>query len=509
MPALGVLMLSTSGFAQSEPKRSGLILCEGGVFDGYTLLSPLRSTTTYLIDMRGTVVHKWKGDYVAGHAVYLLENGHLLKSARGPKDWGFHGGGLGGLIREFDWDGKLVWEFDYCDRGYCQHHDIEPLSNGNILILAWERKTAAEAIAAGRDPELLAGGELWPDHVIEVQPDDKRGGKIVWEWRVWDHLIQDFDKTKANYGVVEDHPELIDINFTRSTRGTVQMPPDELRRLRSLGYIGGSSQPRPGAGIADWNHTNSVAYNAELDQIILSVLAFDEVWIIDHSTTTEQAAGHVGGKCGKGGDLLYRWGNPLAYRAGRAAEQQLFAQHDARWISTESTGVGHILVLNNGRGRPGEEYTSVDEFVPPQRKNGTYVLDAGGAYGPAKPSWSYTSPSKTDFYSGRLSGAERLPNGNTLICSGEQARLFEINPGGTVVWEYVSPFGGKTGKGGPRQPRSQSPGNGDEPNALFRATRIAPDYPGLQGRDLPGMNTTPDPRGAKGAGAAASESRPK
>ena len=79
-------------------------------------------------------------------------------------------------------------------------------------------------------------------------------------------------------------------------------------------------------------HTNAVAYNAELDQIMLSIHAFSEVWIIDHGTTTEEAASHSGGKRGKGGDLLYRWGNPRAYRTGTNVDQRLFAQHNAHWI---------------------------------------------------------------------------------------------------------------------------------------------------------------------------------
>ena len=244
-----------------------------------------------------------------------------------------------------------------------------------------------------------------------------------------------------------------------------------------------------------------------------------------------------------------RWGNPQAYRAGSAADQQLFAQHDARWVPAGSPGAGHILVFNNGRGRPGEEFTSIDELIPPLNKNGTYTLDAGGAYDPVKPYWSYTSPSKTNFYAGHISGAERLPNGNTLICSGEKGRLFEITPGGEVVWEYVSPFGGEIGPPGPppgrrqaRGPHSRPPGpdgrrasrphrgeahgippagpprpgglgrgrggplgGRDEANAMFRVTRLPPNHPGLRGRDLlsadvardrrvpdAGRDTTPD-----------------
>ena len=97
------------------------------------------------------------------------------------------------------------------------------------------------------------------------------------------------------------HPELIDLNFR-------------------LSQVSGSAYEPS----SDWMHSNGIDYNPELDQIVLSARNFSEVWIIDHSTTTAEAAGHGGGKSGKGGDLLYRWGNPRAWRTGTRDDQQLF-----------------------------------------------------------------------------------------------------------------------------------------------------------------------------------------
>ena len=108
-----------------------------------------------------------------------------------------------------------------------------------------------------------------------------------------DHLIQDFDASKANYGEVAEHPELIDLNFRLSETTNYRDP-------------------------SDWIHSNGIDYNPELDQIVLSPSNFSEVWIIDHSTTRTEAAGSNGGNSGKGGDLLYRWGNPRAYRPERS-----------------------------------------------------------------------------------------------------------------------------------------------------------------------------------------------
>jgi hypothetical protein len=58
--------------------------------------------------------------------------------------------------------------------------------------------------------------------------------------------------------------------------------------------------------------------------------------------------------------------------------------------------------------------------------------------------WSYSAPKKTDFYSSFISGTQRLPNGNTLICSGANGTIFEVTPEKAIVWKYVNPV--KDGK---------------------------------------------------------------
>jgi hypothetical protein len=442
---------------QPEPGQAdrtvGLILNDERAFDGYTLLAPKHYTMTYLIDNDGRVVRSWESSYEPGQSAYLLENGHLLRACF-VKEVRLTGGGEGGRIEEYDWDGNLVWEFDYSTDDYVSHHDIEPLPNGNVLVLAVEKKSYQEVIAAGFNPSLLHAdvehnGYLLPDYIIEVEPTLPAGGNIVWEWHVWDHLIQDHDPTKDNYGVVADHPELADANGS-----------------------GGAIRPF-------WNHMNSIDYNEQLDQIILSVRGNSEVWVIDHSTTTAEAAAHSGGNSGQGGDLLYRWGNPATYRAGDASDQMLFDQHDAQWIEPRYPGAGNILIFNNGLGRG---YSSVDEIEPPVDENGHYSRVAGAAYGPEAPVWTYQADSPADLYSEAISGAQRLPNSNTLICDGVHGVLIEVTRNGEVVWKYVNPVVNT----GPLT-QGDRPGvdhRGHSWNAVFKVQRYAPDYPGLASRDL-------------------------
>jgi len=242
----------------------------------------------------------------------------------------FNAGGSGGRVKRTSWSGETIWTYDYSNHFHCQHYDCEPLPNGNVLLLAWELKNQSESSAAGgRD-----SGDVWMDHVVEVKPSGSSGGEIVWEWHMWDHLIQDKDQNKDNYGVVADHPELVDINHIDSTM-----------------TMGGSS--------ADWLRTNAVSYNPEFDQILISVVDLSEVWIIDHSTTKEEAASHSGGKRGKGGNLLYRFGNPPAYKSGTSSDRIFFLQHDPHRIPKGLPETGNILVFNNGTQSRG---SSVDEF---------------------------------------------------------------------------------------------------------------------------------------------------
>jgi hypothetical protein len=400
--------------------------------DGYTLFAPMQSNITYLINNSEEVVHTWGSTYRPGFSAYLLENGNLLRTASVETSPNFTAGfGAGGYVQEINGNGTIVWEFEYSNGQHLLHHDIEALPNNNVLMIAWEYKTVEEAIAAGRNPNFLSQGKLWPDHIIEVEPTGATGGNIIWEWHVWDHLIQDYDSNKENYGVVANHPELVDINFAR-----------------------GRISP-------DLNHINSIDYNEQFDQILLSVNTYAEIWVIDHSTTTEEAAGHTGGNSGKGGDILYRWGNPQAYRAGDEGDQKFFKQHDARWIKSDLSGSGNILVFNNGRNRPDGAYSSVDEIVPPVDANGSYSLISGSAYGPEEQIWIYKAENPTDFYSSGISGAQRLPNGNTLICNGQSGIFFEVTAEKEIVWEYLNVF--------PEAGR----------NNVFKICRYGWDFPGL------------------------------
>jgi len=282
---------------------------------------------------------------------------------------------------------------------------------------------------------------LQPDCLVEIRPTGPKTGEIVWEWRSWDHLIQDRDRTKPNYGKVADHPERIDLNYLeREDDPAAQPVPVKTDATKGPAKDAPKKEEKRAPIDPDWMHVNAVAYNVDLDQVALSSPKFSEIWIIDHGTTTEEARGHTGGRWGKGGDLLYRWGNPKAYRNGTRLDQRLFFQHNIQWIPKGLCGEGHLLVFNNGSGRQPDEYSSVDELEPPIDKAGAYIRREHAPFGPDAALWNYTAPNKSEFFSWFISGAQRLPNGNTLINSGAQGVVFEVTPDKEIVWKFINPF---------------------------------------------------------------------
>jgi hypothetical protein len=349
------LLANTVGLILNNPAEA---------YGGYTLFAPSTSTTTYLIDQQGNEVHRWASDATPMTA-QLMPDGTLYRAERvnTAKLWA---PGQSGKIKRLDWDGNVLWSYTLANPNAMMHHDFEVLPNGNVLLIAWERKTYDQAVAAGRDPNdvPLAPGtnvrELWPDMVIEVKPNappvgggPAEGGQIVWSWHLWDHLVQDRYPNRANYGSVSGNPQRVDINYYLTGDGMGGVP-------------------------ADWTHFNSIHYNAVLDQIVVSSREFSEFWIIDHSTSTAEAASKTGGRAGRGGDLLYRYGNPAAYKSGSASDQRLFYQHDAQWIDAGLPGAGNILVFNNGwNPDPAKaSSSSVIELTLPPAAQQWYLNDA-------------------------------------------------------------------------------------------------------------------------------------
>ena len=339
-----LLTLSMYSFKSYSQQTIGLFTNTPESFDGYTLFGPQYSKETFLINNCGEKVHSWTSQYLPGLSSYLLEDGTLLRAGRQTG----MGGGIG-IVELIDWNSNVIWSHSVSTTHGRQHHDIELLPNGNILLIVWDNKSKAEVIQAG---SATRNESINSEQIIEIQPDLVNGGAtVVWEWKAWDHLIQETDSNKNDYGIVGDHPEKIDINFLNHNS-------------------------------TDWLHINGIDYNEEFDQLILSVHNFSEFWIIDHSTSPSESASSSGGTFGKGGDILYRWGNPQAYNQGTSADQKLFLQHHTHWIPLNYPDEGKIILFNNQAGTlENENYSTVNIVDLPVDENGFYTYN-GDAYGP-------------------------------------------------------------------------------------------------------------------------------
>lgn len=437
-------------FTLAQETTVGLISYDiSQAYQGYTLIYPHNQSSVFLLDNCGEIVHEWVDDdtFRPGNSAYLLEDGTLARAKRNADismDAIWAGGG-GEIIELVSWDNEILWSYTLNNEEERLHHDFSVMPNGNFLVIAWERITNEEAIAAGRDSMLLNQIDLWPDFVREINPSND---EIVWEWRSWDHLIQDFDSTKANYGNVAEEFRKIDVNF--DTRD----------------------------GASDWMHINALDYNPMLDQIMLSVPYFNEIWIIDHSTTTEQAMTDRGGRSNHGGDLLYRLGNPETYRRSDIGEQILFGQHDAHWANSflpeNHPDFGKLVCFNNNN--PGG-YSSIEIFESEWNMYTSDYETFDNSFPPYEFTNTITHPDTFALSSSGLSSAQILPNGNLLACSGRFGYIVEMTPNQEIVWEYIVP---RMGTMEVEQGTVLSINN----NLTFRAFKYPEDYSAFDGKDL-------------------------
>ncbi len=367
------------------------------IHDNYVFAIENGGTKSYLLNKAGEKVYEWEFDINLGNDVELMPDGKLLGMFKSENPQ-ITAGGFGGIVRIYGFEGSLLWEYEYNTFDYIAHHDVELLDNGNVLIMVWERIDVTTAQNNGIETTV----DIIPEKLIEVNISTN---EIVWEWRAWDHIVQESDPGKPNYGVVADNPHLINLNYT-------------------AGDVG------------DITHANGIDVDEVNDLIYLSVNFFDEVWVIDHSTTTAEAASSSGGNYGKGGDLVYRFGNPRAYN--NMEGNVLFDRnHFPNLLENGEPGSGNLLIYVNGNS---VSQSTVYELDLPD----TFNLQPNTNNEPTA-IWSFVHP---DLYHGRLSGATRLSNGNTLICEGDYG-YWEVTPNNEVAWKYngASATGGNFWRG--------------------------------------------------------------
>jgi len=358
------------------------------VIDSYILVNDANSNRAFLIDKNANLLFEWPLGNNIGNDVFLLPDNRLLAILEADTPL-ITFGGKGGKIQFIQKDGTIDWNFDYSTEDYITHHDVELLPNGNVIALVWERMPIQEAIVNGS----VHNRDLYTEAIIEIDP---KTDQIVWEWHSWDHLVQDYDDTRENFGIISDNPQLINFNYTQQQED------------------------------GDIMHSNGIAYDEVNDLIFMSVNFFHEVWVIDHSTNTMEATSSTGGNYEKGGDLVYRFGNPTAYN-NSMGDRLFYNNHFPNLIDTEVSGQKNMLIFVNNMNNTEQsvvyelQFPNIFELLPNTNNEPEIV-------------WSFTDP---ELYSPKVSGAVTLPNGNRLITEGDFG-FWEVTTDGEVVWKLSS-----------------------------------------------------------------------
>ncbi|MBN2036699.1 MAG: aryl-sulfate sulfotransferase [Chitinispirillaceae bacterium] len=354
--------------------------------DGYILVGAYSGKETFLIDKNGKTVWQWNHttlpDSLNGYSSYLLENGHLLRTAQAASNVKVppNAAPRQGIIDEVDHAGNVVWTYTLANDTFMLHHDMKPLpprsgeTVGNILASTFSLHTKAEMKQAGVDTTILPRGTnvILAEKIIEIKRNFPSGGDIVWEWRMLDHVTP---KESASL-----HPERISGGIVSSL------------------WMG------------QWVHLNGIDYSPATDLIVFSSRVFSELYVIDHSTTTAEAAGSTGGGYNKGGDILYRWGKPGNY--GATGGTTISCLHSPTWVPEGYAGAGNILFYHNNIDSGKSE---VIEINPPLDARGNFIKEAGAPFGPQSPFWKYAPD--TNFFSAYMSSTMRMPGpqGHTVI----------------------------------------------------------------------------------------------
>ncbi|MEI7731849.1 MAG: aryl-sulfate sulfotransferase [Verrucomicrobiota bacterium] len=436
---------------------------------------------TYLVDMEGRVVHTWP----IGTNPHVLTNGNVLDAGKDdPSSFG--------SLSEVDWNGSNVWTYTESRTNYLMHHDFTRIFNPKLnafttLYIANKTVSSNQCIAAGADP---ANGRNYTNAQMDAIVEVDMSGNIVWEWWFFDHMVQDFDTNKLNWvgtgKTIADYPGRLNINI-------------------------------PGLPVQrDWLHCNSIDYNQSLDQILINSVR-GEFYIIDHGNTftVGNPSNSIALAASTNGDFLYRFGDPARYNQGNppsiltnwtvstTGNKQIGGAHHASWIPSGFPGAGHLLIFNNAQNlfehTQGSYAFEINPFLNALSNIvAAYVNPPVAGYNTWQPpvattglnpklmsrqiAWNYSPKASHAMFSHIGGSVQRLPNGNTLICSDTEGHIIEVTSAGDAVWEYINPV---TTDGILKFKRDNWPMY----NSIFRAFRIGTNDPVVAGRTLTTGNT--------------------
>lgn len=378
-----LLILVALFLVSKSYSQAGILYNSENVQDGYVLVS--HDFSTYLLDQCGEIVNEWSIFNPQFH-VKMDTEGNVYYIRQGK-------------IFVRDWQDNIIQEITHNVTGLELVYDIIKRDNGNFLVNCRWSTSFSDLEDIGWDLNIGFANQV--DGIVEINPE----GELVWAWNIMDHTIQDKIQSAPNFGSVTDNPQLLDS-----------------RAVSNFDWTFGETFM-----------FNGFDYNKELDLIMISVRKMSEIIIIDHSTTTEEAAGHSGGKYGKGGDVLFRWGNPRNYNRNSSSERYLYFQHNPNWIK-HGEHAGGIIVFNNGLSS--SDGSSVIIIEPQTDENDQFVM-SDDHFQPILPSREIDNSSFANLSSEYTSGAKVMENGNVYITLGQHDQFIEVTPDDEIAWNYA------------------------------------------------------------------------
>lgn len=407
-----LVFLGLAGFlGGAQPDASVQPASKAQQWEESLLVVPDYGKETILLDDAGKEVLIWKSEMPNGGGARLLKNRSLLHMVNRPLQRPFTKAISGGGLEVLDSESRVVWSFWNATSEHASCGDVLMLPNGNVLTTIVEWKSREEVIQAGRDPKLVDPNGMLIPGIMEVKPNGPTAGLPVWKWSLWNHLYQ------------LKYPEAANYSFPKPKEGCVNI---------NLG-----KQKRRG-----WILPFELEYN-EKEQLILLISQNQQAWVIDHSTTTAEAATDKGGRFGKGGRLLLNLAAPST-----APERDAFPVMSGWW-----TGGADLALL-----RPNStfaEVTRVGEGWSGEVKNHR----ATGVKQMPIP--------KADGSKANIRNARFFADGSLALSSGFQGEIVRLSPSGSLRWRYknvhnlqtfnVGTGGGASGCCGGGEPEPGSP----------------------------------------------------
>ena len=314
------------------------------------------------------------------------------------------------------------------------------LPNGNLLLRTGPGAPEVSFLSRPERELVPRGGRTVAGAILELDWD----GNVVWEYR-YPLLHHDFQRLPNGNTLVLAWEQIPDETARRvqggfaAEHGHAGMLGDVVREVTPAGEVVYEWTSWEHLDFdedricflesrGEWTHQNTLNVTPDGD-LVVSFRQTDTVGIVDRAS----------------GDFRWKWG-----------PGDISHQHNPTMLSN-----GRVLIFDNGPHKSGVTHSRIIEVDPDNDRI----------------AWEYRGDPPISFYSYHISGAERQPNGNTLICEGAPGRIFEVTPAGEIAWEYINPYLAESGYGVGESASGFA-------NSVFRAHRYGPDHPALAGRDL-------------------------